>query len=577
MRLIKLEASDERFKTVRFNRTGISFILAKQADPEVSDVSKTYNGVGKSLLLAIIHFCLGSSKKPSFEEKLPEWTFYLTVEIQGKEYIFARSTNEQNVVYVNEEKYGEKKFKNFLQEKCFRIPEDTPFLSFRSLIPFFIRPNRASYINCMNPGDARTDYQIQLYNAFLVGLSIDLARKKHDLKRELDNIKASKKNISNDPLLKTFLSDQKSTELTIIELDEKIEKLEHDIAHFEVAEDYDDVVKEGDAWKRALSENRNKLNLLDAQLKNIEESLKIDPDLNSREIIDLYNEAKTVLHDAVVRALHEVETFYSNLNEKRTKRLWSQKSALLQSQRELEKEQQRIQESLDRCLKFLGEHKAIDVYRAAVQQREDLIREKEKITQFERLLEEYNAKELTCKQDLLKTIEQVTQYLSNDKKSIETLRDYFRLLAKRFYPKSASGITVVNNTGENQICYDIDPKIDLDNSTGIGNVKTLCYDLTILFCGVNHFIRFLFHDSCILHGIDEVHIDEWFRVLNEKFPKSGEYQYIATINQNQVELLKQNLTEDEFAKTITDHVVLTLTDEGDDGKLLGLTADIRYE
>ncbi len=261
----------------------------------------------------------------------------------------------------------------------------------------------------------------------------------------------------------------------------------------------------------------------------------------------------------------------------RTKRLWSQKTALLQSQKELEKEQQRTQESLDRCLRFLGEHKAIDVYRAAVQQREDLIREKEKITRFEKLIEEYNARELTCKQDILKTIEQVTQYLASDKKSIETLRDYFRLLAKRFYPKSTAGITVVCNAGENQICYDIDPRLDSDNSTGIANVKTLCYDLTMLFRGANHSMRFLFHDSCILHGIDEVHVDEWFRVLNEYLSDNNEFQYIATINQNQVELLKQKLTEDEFARTITDHVVLTLTDEGDGGKLLGLTADIKYD
>ena len=70
---------------------------------------------------------------------------------------------------------------------------------------------------------------------------------------------------------------------------------------------------------------------------------------------------------------------------------------------------------------------------------------------------------------------------------------------------------------------------------------------------------------------------EWFRVLNERFPENGEYQYIATINQNQVELLKQSLTKEEFIQTITDHVVLTLTDEGDEGKLLGLTADIEYE
>ena len=480
MRLIKLEASDSRFKTVQFNKTGISFILAKQANPDDSDVSKTYNGVGKSLLVAIIHFCLGSSIKPSFQEKLPEWTFYLTVEINNETLVLARSTSQQKDLYINEKKYTLPKFNNFLAERCFRISGNVKYLKFRSLLPFFIRQTRASYVDCMIPGKVGKEYQTLLYNSFLIGLNIDFVQQKQELKHELDNIKTTKNNISNDPLLKSFLSDRQSSELTLIELDEKIAKLESDITNFEVAEDYDDVVKEGDSLKRMLSENRNRLNLLNAQLNNIEESLQVDPDLNSREITELYNETKAVLRESVVRTLQEVETFYRNLNEKRTKRLWNQKTTLLQTQSELEKEQQRIQASLDRCLRFLGEHKAIDVYRAAVQQREDLLREKDKITRFEKLVAECKARELTCKQDILKTIEQVTQYLSNDKRSIEKIRDYFRLLAKRFYPKSTAGITVTCNTGENQICYDIDTRIDSDNSTGIANVKTLCYDLTLL-------------------------------------------------------------------------------------------------
>ena len=62
MKLIELSANKESFKTVPFNKSGLSFIVAKQKNPETSDNGKTYNGVGKSLIILIIHFCLGAKK-----------------------------------------------------------------------------------------------------------------------------------------------------------------------------------------------------------------------------------------------------------------------------------------------------------------------------------------------------------------------------------------------------------------------------------------------------------------------------------------------------------------------------------
>jgi uncharacterized protein YydD (DUF2326 family) len=61
MQLIKVYSNKESFRTVKFNKNGLSFIVAKQKDPGASEKGKTYNGVGKSLLVRIIHFCLGKT------------------------------------------------------------------------------------------------------------------------------------------------------------------------------------------------------------------------------------------------------------------------------------------------------------------------------------------------------------------------------------------------------------------------------------------------------------------------------------------------------------------------------------
>ncbi|MDR0387585.1 MAG: DUF2326 domain-containing protein, partial [Treponema sp.] len=126
---------------------------------------------------------------------------------------------------------------------------------------------------------------------------------------------------------------------------------------------------------------------------------------------------------------------------------------------------------------------------------------------------------------------------------------------------------------ENQLAFTIDPRIDSDASDGIGNVKVFCYDLTILFEGKNHNIKFNFHDSRIFDGIDERQLAVMFRILNDIF-STAKKQYIATINQNQLNNLLKILSSEEYGKIITRNTVLILTDESDTEKLLGVKVDI---
>jgi hypothetical protein len=57
--------------------------------------------------------------------------------------------------------------------------------------------------------------------------------------------------------------------------------------------------------------------------------------------------------------------------------------------------------------------------------------------------------------------------------------------------------------------------------------------------------------------------------------KAG-FQYIATINQDQMEAMQQWLGG-EYKTIITDSVTLELTDEATAGKLLGIEVDLEYE
>jgi uncharacterized protein YydD (DUF2326 family) len=579
MKLIELSANKESFKTVPFNKSGLSFIVAKQQNPETSDNSKTYNGVGKSLIVLLIHFCLGAKKDhyTSFIEKLPDWVFYLTVEIDGILHVISRKMSEPTKIYFDdEEPMTVDNFYEKIRQMIFSFPQDTQNLTFRNTLPFFIRPLKKSYVDADNPSNFFTDYQKLMVNSFLMGLDTNLVQEKYKLRKEQERVDELEKNIKNDDLLREFFTQDKDVNLKIIDLEDEIEKLRESREKYEVAEDYYDVKIEADTIEKELAKKHNEIVLLNNQIENITKSLKTSPDLGKESIAKVYEEVKIVFPENVSKTLNDLESFYEKLTNNRILKLSEQKQLISKKLEDnLEKEVE-LKKELDNKIKYLGAHQALDVVIKVSDRLKDLEAQKEKLQNYEELIGNYHKKSLEIKESFIKYAQKTEEYLEEIKPVIKEKQEFFRSLAKRFYPKNASGITVYNNDGENQQRYTIEAKIESDNSDGINNVKIFCYDMTMLFKGHGHNVKFSFHDSRLFDGIDEKHKAEIFKVVNELF-STTEFQYIATVNQNQLNEVKSILTEKEYQEIIEQNTILTLTDEDDSEKLLGVKVDVGYE
>ncbi len=580
MLLIKVYSNREDFKTVVFNRTGLSFIIAIQKNPgasekEKANIGKTYNGVGKSLLIRIIHFCLGASKEDykSFCDKLPGWVFYLDFEEAGKKYTTARATQSPEKITLNDEEFSVTKFNEKMEEMCFDIPNGISTLSYRSLLPFFVRPKKESYIFCNNPGKSMTDYQILLNNSFLLELDVKLVQKKYEIKKEKIRIKKLEENFKSDELLRDFFTGNKKLSLTLVDLDDRIKRLDDDLRNFKVAEDYYHVQVEADRIETELVALRNRDILLKNNIENIEKSLNLTPDMNKESIKSIYTESGIFFSETMTKTLNDLEAFYEKLISNRKRRLLEQQNKLKIEQKEFRSQIEKLGKELDNKMKYLGEHQALDVFVSLNSKNAELKAERENLKRYEMLQTEYKLKEKEIEKNRSEFLEITEIYLNEIKSNIEELRDYFRHLAKIFYPDSISGLTIENNDGDNQLSYKINATIESDASDGINNVKIFCYDLTLLFKGFNHRIDFIFHDSRLFDGIDERQKVEIFKIVSHLF--SGvKKQYIATVNQNQLEEIKKHLTEKEFKDIIEQNTVLTLTDESDSAKLLGIKVNI---
>lgn len=580
MRLIRLTANNPGFKTVEFNRKGLSIIVGRRHNNDYTQNKKsTYNSVGKSFVIALVHFCLGSSKNPEFETKLNDWEFTLEFEIDDVLFNATRKCNNQGIVVLNEEEKTLKEYTELLATKIFIIPENSKYLSFRSLLPRFIRPKKASYNSFDTFIPEEQEFSKTLNNALLLGLDVSLIFRKHELKEDLDKIEEMKKAFENDTIIKSFFeqNDDDDLEIDVVDLKIKIQKLERDLQSFQVAEDYYQVVKEADELKIQIRFLENKVATIKTALANIEKSLNITPDIPKKRIEQLYNDAKFTLPELITKQLSEVENFNNKILDNRSKRLLKEKQDFEKKLYEFETGIKRLGKMKDAKLEYLNSKSALDEFTKMNEQLKDLKIKLDSIEKYRHLKQEYKNKTEELKREFSLENTKTLDYLEKNRHLIEENIVLFKNLASEFYENKRAGIEIKINEGVNRNRFDIRAKIDDDKGDGVNDVKIFCFDWTLLLAKHNHKMNFLFHDSRLLSEIDSRQQASLFHVSSEKSLENN-LQYIISINQNTIDSLRNEMEEEQFQTIFNDEtIVLELTDESNESKLLGIEVDIDYD
>jgi uncharacterized protein YydD (DUF2326 family) len=578
MRLLQLKANNPGFKTIDFNPTGLSLIVGRRHSSDQQNRKNTYNSVGKSLSIALVHFCLGSQRNSEFESKLKDWDFTLIFKIEEETFEITRSCSNQSVVTLNEKEYTLDEYKELLALRIFRIPPETKFLSFRSLISRFVRPQKSSYNSYNQYINEEQDFNALINNAFLLGLDISLILKKYDLKDQYDSIEKMRKAVEHDPIMKSFFDseDDDDFEIDIVDLKEKIKKLEKSLSEFRVAEDYYQVVKEADDLKYRLRKLENEAANLKVTISNINASINITPDIPRKRIIDLYREAQVTLPDSVIKKLEDVENFNKKLIDDRTLRLAKEKLSFEKRLSDIEKTITKLGREKDVKLEYLNTRGALDEFTKMNEQLTSFKTRLDSIEKYKKLKQEYKNRIEELKKDFSDQNIITTNYLAKNDSLLETNILIFKNLASQFYENKRAGIEIKNNDGINKSRFEIRAKIDDDKGDGVNDVKIFCFDWTILLAGHNHMVKFLFHDSRLLSEIDTRQVATLFKVAYDN-TVGNNLQYIISVNQNTLSSIKDELQDEEYTAIIENNIVLELTDESNDSKLLGMQIDLDYD
>lgn len=191
------------FKNIEF-KPGFNVILAERTKESTKKDSR--NGLGKSTLIEIIHFCLGGAKGETLSKPpVKGWAFTLDLDLAGKRYSVTRNTAEEKKIIIEgdcsgwplkperDKKTGDqvisaRDWNKVLGVLMFGLQPSYPDMkyapSFRSLISYFVRRNgrRGGFLSPFQQYKAQLEWDIQLHNAYLLDLGWEYTGKWQILK-----------------------------------------------------------------------------------------------------------------------------------------------------------------------------------------------------------------------------------------------------------------------------------------------------------------------------------------------------------------------------------------------------------
>lgn len=569
------------FRAVEFE-PGFNVVLATRTLSATDKDSR--NGAGKTTLIEIVHFCLGSSadkKNRLMAEQLRGWVFTLEIDLKGKPYSVSRNTAEPKRVVIEGDFSGwpvkPKKDKesgthglsaaqwtDVLGWLMFDLPAQAKMdafePSFRSLFSYFARRGRDAFSTPFEHFRKQLDWDKQVNNALLLGLSWEYPAKLKKLKDQekvVSQLRAAIKAGAFPDLLGTVgeLDAQR------VRLEEITRRRADELRTFRVHPQYIEYQDRANELQSTIRQ-RNQENATDqAMLSFYQESLVQERPAESEKLAKVYREAGVGWPDGVKKRLEDVKAFHERVVANRKAFLEAEISRLGRAIVLRNDQVRSLSDQRAGLLEVLNSHGALAEY-AELQR-----------------LQNGETSRLTAVNDRIANLKKIEEIKSQSR--IE--REQLHILARSFYEErkaqreraislfNSFSQALYNRPGELVVDvvdggYKFNVEIERQDSQGVEQMKVFCYDLMLatLWAARHAGPGFLIHDSTIFADVDErqkAHALE----LAARTAESHGFQYICCLNSD-------GLPTSDFSKgfELQPFVRMELTDEGQAGGLLGM-------
>ena len=577
--IIAVRSNMPSFREVEFSQ-GFNVVLADRTKESTRRDSR--NGLGKTTLIEIIHFCLGSQARKNqglMVSHLKGWSFTLEMRVNDRDLIVTRRTDDPSRVtlegdvgdFSGQRELGNGKVTRrvrdwnlTLGELVFglKIPEPEPKYhpTFRSLFSYLVRRGRDGYSSPFTHNRNQREWDKQVNNAFLLGLAWEQASQVQELKDE-ENLLNGLRRAAREGLLEGMIGTLGNLVAERARLDTEIHRRSESLQTFRVHPRYREIEVEANDLTSSIQQLSN-ANLADGRLLDLyRRSLEDDEGPETDDVLDLYREVGVTMPELVRRRLDDVQTFHRQLLSNRRDYLQSE---IQRIESNIGRRENRIQVDSDRrarLLTVLESHGALQEYTSLQELHLDSVARRNdidsRITNLRRF--EQGRSEVRVNRELL--LQNARREFEERSETRESAINIFNSNSEALYSAPGNLVVDVEDTG-----FNFNVEILRSGSQGIDNMKVFCYDLMLaqLWTTKPPFPKLLVHDSTIFDGVDERQFAQALELAEREAELKG-FQYICALNSD-------TLPYNDFSPgfNIDQFVRIRLTDESEEGGLLGI-------
>lgn len=377
VKIKKMYSDPPLFSPITFH-DGVNIILGERSNDNTVLGRKT-NGVGKSVSIDFLNYCLLKEFSDSRISKIPDSIFPKHVEIKldidfGEEKLTIIRTkgNPENPSII---KNGiVTKFDNletarlFMKDLLYTYKEIETLPSYREIISMMVRDERSEFKNILNPFNALAKIpDLYKVNLFFFEISLDLMDKIVILNKQIDEQTVIIRNLKKQ-LTRNGEKPIRNIKSEINALKDETEKMNLALEMMETNISHQNLEIELLELERKMTELRRQRMALKTTLSNIE-SLPEPEKIDSKEISILYNQFKKGLGDMIKKSLDQakefkqtVEIFQNSLVNKRASEIKNQLNEISENLAELDHEYGKKMKLIDSDNKFSGLKTSLNIY-----------------------------------------------------------------------------------------------------------------------------------------------------------------------------------------------------------------------
>lgn len=561
IKLKKLYSNPEVFTPVIF-KSGVNIVLGEKVENSETVQNKKTNGVGKSVFVEFINFCLLKDFNKSRVSLIPKDFFYefpyimLDLEINGLMLTISRSTeNPENITIIegkrkqifNNLNDAKEYFNNFIQNssKSIIVP------SFREVLAPIIRNEMFGFNNIIQTDASGSSYIVANLRPHLYFFGIDLQIYKN-IKDIMESISETSKVINK---VKSDLGcstkgqiDKERAKLNA--LTDEVDKMKDSIDAFKTMDSFEKIQDEIVKLEAKLDIFKVQRKTIKAEINKLETMPEYE-DIDEQEVKMVYDYFKEGLGEKLLQSLEQVKLFKSKIDDFQKSLIKERYTELDQKLKEINSKIEKLDDLYSQKMKVIdvkGIFKDIKIsFNIYDKKNEELSEKRYKLGEYDKNIKLKEAKE-TKRDEYLVLLRNLLD--RNDKK----LKDFEGTILNmhNFVMGNKEASFRLEPTKKKDV-IEFNYRIKDDGSLSTNKIKVFLYDLALMFNAgtkVNH-PNFLIHDNIL--QVDE---DSLVRSLNllDKLNAADDFQYILTINKDFLDLeeirknVKLNIEENTIAR-----------------------------